>query len=83
MTRLVSAGRAQADRILAAGDAVGAKLRDGACVVTGAVAGPCVTQHLPSLGDGLSNTVRVIAQGDLIVPLEEIGVPANLRSAPG
>ena len=38
---------------------------------------------LAPLGGGLSNTVRLIATGDLTLPLEEIGVPANLKVGAG
>lgn len=83
VARLVAAVRTQAGRFLAAADSVGAKIRDGACVAFETVAGPCVTQHLPQLGGGLSNTVRLIATGDLTLPLEEIGIPANLKVGAG
>ena len=80
---LVDGARRQAGRFMSAADSVGAKIRDGSCVALGTVAGPCVTQYLPDLGGGLNNTVRVTAQADMTVPLEEVGVPANLKIGAG
>jgi hypothetical protein len=65
-----------------AGKLVG-KVRDGTCAVMEKTAGQCVTQHLPDLGGGVNNSVRLIARGDLILPLEEFGVPGNLKVGAG
>jgi hypothetical protein len=59
------------------------RLRDGACVVLGAVGRPCIDQYLPELPNGVKNSARLSATTDLIVPLAEIGVPANLKVASG
>ncbi len=80
---VAAAAQGQMARLGQAAGAVADKIRDGACVALGAVAGPCVEQYLPELPGGATNSVRLTATGALIVPLEEIGVPANLKVAGG
>src|SRR3712207_9415157 len=60
-----------------------AKLRDGACVVLEKAGVPYVRQYLPDLNNQINNTVKITASTDLIVPLEEFGIPANLKVAAG
>ena len=80
---VAAAAQGQMARLGQAAADVADRIRDGACVALGAVAGPCVEQYLPELPGGASNSVRLAATGALIVPLEEIGVPANLKVAGG
>jgi hypothetical protein len=80
---VTAAAQGQAARHDEAAAGVADRLRDGACVALGAIGGPCVDQYLPELPGGVKNSARLAATGDLIVPLAEIGVPANLKVAAG
>jgi hypothetical protein len=81
--KIEAAAAGEMAKLQAAADGVVGKLRDGACVVLEKVGGPYVRQYLPDLNNQINNTVKITASTDLIVPLEEIGIPANLKVAAG
>ena len=81
--KLEAAAAGELAKLGAAADGVVGKLRNGACVVLEKVGGPYVRQYLPDIGNQIDNTVSITATTDLIVPLEEFGIPANLKVAAG
>ncbi len=52
------------------------------CSVIDDVASPCVDRLLPAVPDA-TNAVKLTAAADATVPLEEVGVPANLQVKQG
>jgi hypothetical protein len=81
--KVQAAAAGQLAKLQAAADGIVAKLRTPACILLDKVGGPYVRQYLPDLGGQINNTVKITASTDAIVPLEEIGVPANLKVAAG
>ncbi|HVM09582.1 MAG TPA: hypothetical protein VM345_14030 [Acidimicrobiales bacterium] len=80
---LAAAAKKKVDGYKKAAVDVAKKKAGEVCAAVGDEAEACATQYLPNLGEGNKSSLKLTAAAELVVPLHELGVPANLKVGKG
>ncbi len=64
-------------------DRVGKAIKGEACEAIGETVGPCLDMYLPKPDNNQKGFAKLSGQADVTVPLEEVGVPCNVKVGRG